>query len=213
MGKLINPRPIDTRKDVNVIICALHCHEVIVIQKTATLNLRVDPEVKQSAESILAQLGLSMSTAVDMFLRQVSLTGGIPFRVALPEAPRSVDADSMSDGELRKLLLKGLAEVERSEGIEATAALAQVRKDPSMREWHVLVIPLTLSQIREIVTYVHEEPFTPTNIRRYSVFYTFKDTEYTVKMFIFLHGIPSYKRLKQILHKNRPGGDSAEDAK
>lgn len=72
-------------------------HEVIVMQKSATLNLRVDPEVKQSAESVLSQLGLSMSTAVDMFLRQVSLTGGIPFRVALPEAPRSVDVDAMTD--------------------------------------------------------------------------------------------------------------------
>ncbi len=57
------------------------------MQKTATLNLRVDPDVKQSAESVLAQLGMSMSTAIDVFLRQVSLTGGIPFRVALPEAP------------------------------------------------------------------------------------------------------------------------------
>lgn len=72
-------------------------HEVIVMQKSATLNLRVDPEVKQSAESVLSQLGLSMSTAVDMFLRQVSLTGGIPFRVALPEAPRSVDVGAMTD--------------------------------------------------------------------------------------------------------------------
>lgn len=48
------------------------------MQKSATLNLRVDPEVKRSAESVLSQLGLSMSTAVDMFLRQVSLTGASP---------------------------------------------------------------------------------------------------------------------------------------
>ena len=38
-----------------------------------------------------------MSTAVDMFLRQVSLTGGIPFRVGLPKAPTSIDADGMTD--------------------------------------------------------------------------------------------------------------------
>ena len=50
------------------------------MQKSATLNLRIDPEVKQSAESVLSQLGLSMSAAVDLFLRQISLTGSIPFR-------------------------------------------------------------------------------------------------------------------------------------
>ncbi|WP_158247579.1 type II toxin-antitoxin system RelB/DinJ family antitoxin [Actinomyces qiguomingii] len=52
--------------------------EVIAVQKSATLNLRVDPEVKRSAESVLARLGISTSTTVDMFLRQVSLTGAAP---------------------------------------------------------------------------------------------------------------------------------------
>lgn len=99
------------------------------MQKTATLNLRVDPDVKQSAESVLAQLGVSMSTAIDMFLRQVSLTGGIPFRVVLPEAPRSVDAGSMTDEQLRDALLRGLLEVERGEGTEASVAFSQMREE------------------------------------------------------------------------------------
>ena len=79
------------------------------MQKSATLNLRIDPEVKQSAESVLSQLGLSMSAAVDLFLRQISLTGSIPFRVALPEAPRSVDSNAMSDEELRTAFIEGLS--------------------------------------------------------------------------------------------------------
>ncbi len=99
------------------------------MQKSATLNLRVDPEVKQSAESVLAQLGISMSTAVDMFLRQVSLTGGIPFKVALPEAPRSIGIESMTDEQLRDALLRGLREVEGGEGIEASAAFSQMREE------------------------------------------------------------------------------------
>ena len=83
------------------------------MQKSAMLNLRVDPDVKQSAEAVLAQLGISMSTAVDMFLRQVSLTGGgIPFRVALPEAPKTIDVGAMTDEQLRDALLRGLRETE-----------------------------------------------------------------------------------------------------
>ena len=32
--------------------------------KTATLNIRVNPEVKENAESVLAQLGIPMATAI-----------------------------------------------------------------------------------------------------------------------------------------------------
>lgn len=99
------------------------------MQKTATLNLRVDPEVKQSAESVLEQLGLSMSTAVDMFLRQVSLTGGIPFKVTLPEAPRSIDVSAMSDARLREIFERGLRESQNEEGVDASVALSQMRKE------------------------------------------------------------------------------------
>lgn len=92
------------------------------------LNLRVDSEVKQSAEVVLAQLGLSMFTAIDMFLRQASLTGGMPFKAALPEAPRSIDIDAMGDEQLRDVLLRGLKEVEGKEGFEASIAFSQARE-------------------------------------------------------------------------------------
>lgn len=36
--------------------------------KTATLNIRVNPDVKENAESVLAQLGIPMATAIDMYL-------------------------------------------------------------------------------------------------------------------------------------------------
>lgn len=100
------------------------------MQKTATLNLRVDPDVKRSAESVLSQLGLPMSTAVDMFLRQVSLTGGIPFRVVVPQAPHTVDASAMTDAELRGKVLSSLAEVDSGAGVplsEAADLLAAAR--------------------------------------------------------------------------------------
>ncbi len=53
--------------------------------KTTTLNLRVEPEVKQEAEAVLKRLGIPMATAIDMYLRQIVLTGGIPFALTLPE--------------------------------------------------------------------------------------------------------------------------------
>ena len=47
------------------------------MEKSTTLNLRVNPTVKMQAEDVLKQLGVPMATAVDMFLRQITLTGGI----------------------------------------------------------------------------------------------------------------------------------------
>ena len=42
------------------------------MEKTATLNLRVNPTVKERAEKVLSQLGVPMSTAIDMYLNQIA---------------------------------------------------------------------------------------------------------------------------------------------
>ena len=47
----------------------------------ATIQVRIDKHVKRSANRILDALGLDMSTAVKLFLRQVSLRKGVPFRL------------------------------------------------------------------------------------------------------------------------------------
>ena len=76
--------------------------------KTATLNIRVNPDVKENAESVLAQLGIPMATAIDMYLKQISLVGGIPFSIVLPKAANSVNADMMSATQIHQKLEKGL---------------------------------------------------------------------------------------------------------
>lgn len=42
---------------------------------------RIEPEVKREASAILDELGLSMSTAVNTFLRAVIHKGGMPFEM------------------------------------------------------------------------------------------------------------------------------------
>jgi len=53
---------------------------------TTNLNIRVDEEVKRKAEAIFNELGLNMSTAMNMFLRYSIRYGGIPFdlRIEVP---------------------------------------------------------------------------------------------------------------------------------
>lgn len=72
--------------------------------KTATINLRVEPVRKAKAELILNELGISMSTAIDMFLRQIVMTKGIPFSIAMP---KEINADAMSVEELKTKLRHG----------------------------------------------------------------------------------------------------------
>lgn len=52
--------------------------------RTANIYTRVDPVVKEQAEQILDQLGIPMSNAIGMFLRQVVIHNGIPFDMKLP---------------------------------------------------------------------------------------------------------------------------------
>lgn len=98
------------------------------MEKTATLNLRVNPIVKEQAESVLNRLGIPMSTAIDMYLNQIYLTGGIPFAVTLPKAPDSINADEMTVDEIRNALQEGLSDLEAGRVQNATKAFEAFRK-------------------------------------------------------------------------------------
>lgn len=52
---------------------------------TSVINIRTDTDVKQEAERIYKRLGMNMSTAVNIFLRQTIRKNGIPFDVTLDE--------------------------------------------------------------------------------------------------------------------------------
>lgn len=52
--------------------------------KTDILHIRVEPDVKENVDFILSKLGLSMADAVNIFLRQVQYSNGLPFEVKLP---------------------------------------------------------------------------------------------------------------------------------
>jgi len=101
------------------------------MEKTATLNLRINPEDKKSAEAVLAKLGIPMTTAVSIFLKQVAFTGGIPFAITLPKAPDSINADMMSMSQIREQLDKGLSDIENGRTRSAREAFKQFRNGRS----------------------------------------------------------------------------------
>tara|TARA_Y100000588_G_C13885519_1_gene766392 strand:+ start:91 stop:348 length:258 start_codon:yes stop_codon:yes gene_type:complete len=52
--------------------------------KTAAIHSRIQPEIKEKAESILNRLGLSPTEAIRLFYTQITLRNGLPFEVELP---------------------------------------------------------------------------------------------------------------------------------
>ncbi len=48
---------------------------------TTNLNVRVDENLKKNAEELLNELGMNMSTAINVFLRQLVRVHGIPFEI------------------------------------------------------------------------------------------------------------------------------------
>ncbi|MBQ3426761.1 MAG: type II toxin-antitoxin system RelB/DinJ family antitoxin [Clostridia bacterium] len=51
---------------------------------TIPTTIRIDKDVKAEASELLKELGLDMSTAVNMFLHQLILRNGLPFSVTVP---------------------------------------------------------------------------------------------------------------------------------
>ena len=64
---------------------------------TTNLNIRTDKAVKDQAEEILNELGLSMTTAVNLFLRTSIREHGIPFALKL-DVPNEATAAAIEEG-------------------------------------------------------------------------------------------------------------------
>lgn len=70
----------------------------------------MDPDTKEQAEAILNQLGIPMSNAIGMFLKQVVLQNGIPFEMKLPTA-QPVAIGNMTQSEIDQELQKGMDDI------------------------------------------------------------------------------------------------------
>ena len=83
------------------------------------LNFSVDSALKHDAEIVLNNLGLSMATAIDIYLKQITLTSRIPFDVELPMAPDSINAKFMTASDIRNALKAGEEDFKQGRYIKA----------------------------------------------------------------------------------------------
>lgn len=96
--------------------------------KTANLFVRIEPDVKEQAESILSALGIPVSNAINMFYKQIILQRGLPFAVKLPAAPVP-DVQSLTTQELQQELEKGYADLQAGRTQPASQVFAALRNE------------------------------------------------------------------------------------
>lgn len=96
--------------------------------KSANLYARIEPDVKEQAESILSSLGIPASNAINMFYKQIILNRGLPFEVKIPMS-RPVDVSELTEAELNAELEKGYADMVTGRTKTAKQAFSDIRKD------------------------------------------------------------------------------------
>ena len=96
--------------------------------KSVNLYAKIEPNVKEEAENILSTLGISASSAINMFYKQIILQRGLPFEVKIPYA-KPIDISTLSEAELNEELEKGYADMQNGRTINAKSAFAGIRKD------------------------------------------------------------------------------------
>lgn len=95
-------------------------------KKSATVSVRIDPEIKAKAEAILSELGLPVSVAIDTLYRQIIITGGLPYSI---NVFKRRSEEEMSGEELSAMFRESEAQCERGETRDAKEFLAELKKD------------------------------------------------------------------------------------
>ena len=81
------------------------------VKEQGVVYVRVDKELKQSAEAILEELGLTPSAAVQMFYKQIVRDGALPLNLSIRKPRRPIDMDMLSDEEIVNLLRMAEADI------------------------------------------------------------------------------------------------------
>lgn len=95
---------------------------------TTAVYARIDTGLKNDAENILAQLGISPSSAIQMLYRQIILCKGMPFDLRLPES-KPIAVGSLSRSEFDMELMKGITSLNNDRGYTVEEVDTELKKE------------------------------------------------------------------------------------
>ena len=94
--------------------------------KTANVLARVEPEVKEQAESIMNTLGVPASTVINMLYKQIILTRSIPFPLTVPAVP--IARNEMDAEAFNTMMENGLEQAKAGRGVSLNEAFAELER-------------------------------------------------------------------------------------
>ena len=86
----------------------------------ATINIRVDENLKNKSEEILGEIGINMTAAMTIFLKAVVRNNGIPFPLEIPNNRTKKSfkhADEIISGKAKARKYKNSAELRKDLGV------------------------------------------------------------------------------------------------
>lgn len=95
---------------------------------TSAVYARIDTGVKENAENILAQLGITPSSAIQMLYSQIVLTRSLPLNLQLPVV-KPTAIGSMTQSELNAELIKGEESIKAGKTYTADEVDAELAKE------------------------------------------------------------------------------------
>jgi DNA-damage-inducible protein J len=95
--------------------------------RTSNIYARIEPELKEQAETVLDQLGIPMSNAIGLFLRQVVRQRGIPFDIKL-STNKPLTVGSLSEEEFNAEIEKGFADLAEGRIASAESVVDRMRQ-------------------------------------------------------------------------------------
>ena len=96
--------------------------------KTTSIFARVDPEIKEQAEMVLNKLGIPMSSAVNIFLRQVVMQNGLPFDVKITHN-KPFAFEDLATEELNNEIEKGFNDLRAGRVVSADKVAERITKE------------------------------------------------------------------------------------
>ena len=94
--------------------------------KTANVVVQVEPDVKEQAEAIMARLGVSASTVINMLYKQIIMTRSIPFSLSIPDTPMA--RGEMSTAAFDAMMSERLAQAKAGQGLPLEEAFNLLHK-------------------------------------------------------------------------------------
>lgn len=95
--------------------------------KTANVTARIQPNIKEQAETILERLGIPVSVFIDMAYRQVIMRDGVPFSLNIPD--KLTTKDSLTKAEFDTMMQTGLTQAKQDDSASADKAFDQLKME------------------------------------------------------------------------------------